>query len=232
MKLIRLVFGLLVVASLVATGCRAGCQERFAASEAVAIDTPCTDSCPEPLVCARKYNFAHVEVDAGSCVLPCSSSDDCPSGFGCMARTHRSVPSSCEKLPSMDELLREGCAACTGDADVMLQACRDLVEDNARRERRDSGSQPSAEALAQLRKAATGIVVSGSQVSALKTALERFETVLEPGEKLADFKVTSYRRGPNWVVLFGPADPNVAGGGVEYTVDGSGEHILETVGGP
>lgn len=96
----------------------------------------------------------------------------------------------------------------------------------------DAGTQPTAAQLAEVRRSATGIVVTGAQLVAVKTALDAFKLVLGPEERLEDFELTSYKRGPQWVVLFGPADLTTAGGGIEYTIDANGERVVETVGGP
>lgn len=97
----------------------------------------------------------------------------------------------------------------------------------------DAGTgRPSAEALAEVRRNATGAVIDGAQLVAVRNGLSAFEALLEPGEELADYKLTTFRRGGNWVVLFAPADPMISGGGIEYTFDSTGEHVVETIGGP
>jgi hypothetical protein len=66
----------------------------------------------------------------------------------------------------------------------------------------------------------------------MKTALDAFGLVLGPQERLTDFELTSHRRGSHWIVPFAAATTNMAGGGIEDTVDADGERVLETIGGP
>lgn len=81
-----------------------------------------------------------------------------------------------------------------------------------------------------LRREATGVLISGTQVAAIASALVAFQKTLAPDEKLAQFDITSYRRGGDWVVLFSKL--GWTAGGIEYTLDPSGERIIQTVGGP
>lgn len=68
-----------------------------ASADEAALGTACVDACPGSLVCARTVNLAHVVVDGGVCLKPCSQESDRPLGHTCAWRAHRSPGGACER---------------------------------------------------------------------------------------------------------------------------------------